>query len=257
MRKALIIAAIILVFIVVITLRFINNQRGQPAEVVASTTRPVEVVRARRGEIRQELQLSGTIEANSHVTVFPEVAGIIIDMRVDEGSRVSKGETLAIIEHETLELQMHQAEAAHQSAEIAYDQTRKLAKIRVDSQVAQARAQLAAAETSLQQVVDLAQTRTLSQTGQAEAGLASLQANLEKIRRGARDEDRKQAQASANQAQASLTNAKSNYNRMNKLFETGAISAQSFENSQTQLDVANAQYEVAVEQKRLIENGAR
>ena len=257
MRKALIIAAIILVFIVVITLRFINNQRGQPAEVVASTTRPVEVVRARRGEIRQELQLSGTIEANSHVTVFPEVSGIIIDMRVDEGSRVSKGETLAIIEHETLELQMHQAEAAHQSAEIAYDQTRKLAKIRVDSQVAQARAQLAAAETSLQQVLDLAQTRTLSQTRQAEAGLASLQANLEKIKRGARDEDRKQAQASANQAQASLTNAKSNYNRMNKLFETGAISAQSFENSQTQLDVANAQYEVAVEQKRLIENGAR
>lgn len=240
-----------------ITLRFIINQRAKLVEVVASTTKPVEVVKARRGEIRQELQLSGTIEANSHVTVFPKVAGIIIEMRVDEGSRVRKGETLAIVEHETLELQMRQAEAAHQSAETAYDQAKKLAKIRVDSQIAQARAQLAAAETSLQQVLDLAQTRTLSQTEQAEAGLASLQANLEKIKRGARDEDRKQAQAAVNQAEASLTNAKSNYNRMKRLYETGAISVQSFENSQTQLDVAKAQHEVAVEQMRLIENGAR
>lgn len=257
MRKALIIVAIILVFIVVITLRFIINQRGKPTEVVASTTKPVEVIKARRGEIRQELKLSGTIEANSKVTVFPEVAGKIIEMRVDEGSRVRTGEALAIIEHETLELQMRQAEAAYQSAETAYDQAKKLAKVQVDSQVAQARAQLASAETSLQQVLDLAQTRTLSQTEQAEAGLASLQANLEKIKRGARDEDRKQAQASVNQADANLANAKSNYNRMKRLFETGAISAQSFESSQTQLDVAKAQYDVAVEQMRLIENGAR
>ena len=165
MRKALIIVAIILVFIVVITLRFIINQRGKPTEVVASTTKPVEVIKARRGEIRQELKLSGTIEANSKVTVFPEVAGKIIEMRVDEGSRVRTGEALAIIEHETLELQMRQAEAAYQSAETAYDQAKKLAKVQVDSQVAQARAQLASAETSLQQVLDLAQTRTLQKPG--------------------------------------------------------------------------------------------
>ena len=257
MRKALIIASVILVFIIVITLRFVINQRTKPTEIVASTAKPVEVIKARRGAIRHELKLSGTIEANSNVTVFPEVAGKIMEMRVDEGSRVKKGDTLAIIEHETLKLQMRQAEAAYQSAETAYDQAKKLAKVRVDSQVAQARAQLAGAETSLQQVLDLAQTRTISQTEQAEAGLASLQANLEKIKRGARDEDRNQAQASVNQADANLANAKSNFNRMKRLFETGAISAQSFESSQTQLDVARAQYDVAIEQMRLIENGAR
>ena len=257
MRRVLIIASVILVLIVFITLRFVINQRTRPTEIAALTAKPVEVIKARRGEIRQELKLSGTIEANSNVTVFPEVAGKIIEMRVDEGSRVRKGDTLAIIEHETLKLQMRQADAAYRSAQTAYEQSKKLAKVRVDSQIAQARAQLAGAETSLQQVLDLAQTRTISQTEQAEAGLASLQANLEKIKRGARDEDRKQAQASVNQADASLANAKSNFNRMKRLFETGAISTQSFESSQTQLDVATAQYDVAVEQMRLIENGAR
>ena len=257
MRRVLIVASVILVIIVVITLRFVITQRAKPAEVIASTAKPVEVIKARRGEIRHELKLSGTIEANSNVTVFPEAVGKIIEMRVDEGSRVTKGDTLAIIEHETLMLQMRQADAAYRSSQTAYDQAKKLAKVRVDSQVAQARAQLAGAETSLQQVLDLAQTRTISQTEQAEAGLASLQANLEKIKRGARDEDRNQAQASVNQADANLANAKSNYNRMKRLFETGAISAQSFESSQTQLDVATAQYDVAVEQMRLIENGAR
>lgn len=257
MRRVMIIATVILVFFVAITLRFVINQRTKPTEVAASPAKPVEVIKARRGEIRQELKLSGTIEANSNVTVFPEIAGKVIVMRVDEGIRVRKGDTLAIIEHETLKLQLRQAEAAYQAAETAHDQAKKLAKVRVDSQVAQARAQLAGAETSLQQVLDLAQMRTMSQTEQAEASLHSLQANLEKIKRGARDEDRNQAQASVNQADANLANAKSNFNRMKRLFETGAISAQSFESSQTQLDVANAQYDVAVEQMRLIENGAR
>ena len=257
MKKVLIIAAIIVIIIGGITLRFIFKQRGESTEAIASTVKPVEVIKARRDEIREELQLSGTIEPNSQVTVFPEVAGKIIEMYVDENSRVMKGEKLAVIEHEELELQMRQAEAAYQAAQTAHDQARRLAEVRVKSQIAQARAQLAAAEVSVQQVLDLAETRTMSQTEQAAAGLASLQANLEKIKRGAREEDRKQAEAAVNQAKASLANAESNYNRMKRLLESGAISTQSFENAQTQLDVAKAQYDVALEQMRLIENGAR
>ena len=129
---------------------------------------------------------------------------------------------LAVIEHEKLTLQLTQAEAAYQSAQAAYGQTEKLARIRVESQVAQVGAQLAGAESARQQVLDLAETRTISQIEQAEAAFASLQANLEKIIRGAREEDRKQAQAAVNQAKANLANAESNHARMKKLFESGA-----------------------------------
>ena len=258
MRKPWIIALIILVVIVAIVfIRVITRPQGSETEAVASTVKAVEVIKASRGEIRSELQLSGTIEADSQVTVFPEVTGKIIQMNVDEGDRVVKGQTLAVIEHKELELQVRQAEAAYLAVETAFDQAQQLAEIRVKSQIDQARAQLASAAVSLRQVEDISETRITSQVEQAKAGHESLKANLEKIKRGAREEDRRQAEAAVDGANASLANAKSNHARMKKLLENGAISQQSFESAETQLDVANAQYEVAHEQRRLIENGAR
>ena len=104
---------------------------------------------------------------------------------------------------------------------------------------------------------NFAEIRTVTQIDQAEAGLKSLEANLEKIKTGARDEDRQKAQAGLNQAKANLLNAQNNYARMEQLFKNGAISQQSLENSQTQLDIVTAQHKIASEQLQLIDNGAR
>ena len=81
-------------------------------------------------------------------------------MDADEGARVAKGQTLAVIEHAELALQVRQAEAALRAAETALGQAQQLAKIRVQSQIDQAHAQLTSAIVSLQQVEDLSQTRT-------------------------------------------------------------------------------------------------
>ena len=238
--------------------RFLNPAKpviDQEAETEIS--KPVEIVKAKRGEIRLELQLSGTIEAESRVNVIPKISGRIISISVKKGDKVKKGDRLAIVEHEELELAVQQAEATLESAETGYSQAQQLAKVKVHSQVAQAKAQLKAAEVSLQQVKELAEIRTTTQIDQAEAGLKSLVANLEKIKTGARDEDRRQAEAGLNQAKANLVNAQNNYARMEKLFENGVISQQSLENSQTQLDVVTAQHKIAKEQVQLIDNGAR
>ncbi len=257
MKKFLVIALIIVIVVAAILIRSAVRRPGGEPEAVAATIKAVEVLKASRGEIRSELQLSGTIEANSRVTVFPEVAGKIIQMDVDEGERVTKGQTLAVIEHAELKLQVRQAEAALRAAKTAFDQAKQLAEVRVRSQIDQAKAQLSSATVALRQVEDLSETRTTSQVEQARAGLESLKANLEKIKRGARDEDLRQAEAAVAGAKASHTNAKNNYNRMEELFENGAISEQSFESAKTQLDVAKSQYEVASEQRALILNGAR
>ena len=127
----------------------------------------------------------------------------------------------------------------------------------MQSQIAQAKAQFRAAEIALQQVVDLSEIRTVTQMEQAQAALESLVANLEKIKSGARDEDRQQAQAGLNQADANLANAKSNHTRMLQLFQNSAISQQSLEGAKTQLDIAIAQHKIATEQLQLIDNGAR
>ena len=224
---------------------------------LAKTSKPVEVAVAKTDEIRSELNLSGTIMPNAKVSIFSKMAGQIVKMPVEVGQQVNKGDLLAVIEHEELLLNKRQAQAAYRSAEAAYNQVQKLARIQIEGQVAQAQASVSAAETSLQQVKDLSETRAKSQIQQAESGLASLQANLEKIKRGARAEDRQQAQAAVDQAKASLSNAKSNFERLQQLFEDGAISLQSFESSQTQLDISKAQYQMALEQQKLIEKGAQ
>ena len=222
-----------------------------------TSAKPVEVIEAKQGEIRSELNLSGTVNAKAKVTIFPRVAGQIINLPVEVGQKVTKGDLLAVVEYEELELNLRQAKASYRAAKAVYQQAQQLAKTQVESQVVQAQAGLSAAEISLQQVRDLSETRTKSQIQQAEAGLASLRANLEKIKRGAREEDHKQAEASVNQAKANLISAENNSERMQQLFQDGAISLQSFENAETQLDISKAQYQMTLEQQKLIKKGAQ
>ena len=259
MKKVLIVILILLAVAAILAMpRFLKPEKpaAEQAEA-AAVLKPVEVTRAKRGEIRSELELSGTIQAESQVSVFPKIAGRLIVLNVDEGDTVKKGTPLATVEHEELELAVQQAEATLEAAETAYSQTKQLAKVRVRSQIAQAKAQLHAAEVALQQVVDLSEIRTVTQIDQAQAALESLVANLKKIKSGARDEDRRQAQAGLNQADANLANAKSNHTRMRQLFQNGAISQQSLEGAKTQLDIGIAQQKIAAEQLQLIDNGAR
>ena len=259
MKNVLIVILVILAIGAILILpRFLKSPKPeieQPES--AAVLKPVEIAKAKRGEIRSELELSGTIEAESQVNVFPKIAGRIIELNVDEGDAVEKDAPLATVEREELELAVQQAEATLEAAETAYAQTQQLAEVRVNAQVTQAKAQVRAAEIALQQVVDLSEIRTVTQIDQAQAALESLVANLEKIKSGARDEDRRQAEAGLNQADANLANAKSNHTRMLRLFENGAISQQSLEGVKTQLDISVAQHKIASEQLLLIDNGAR
>ena len=185
MKKIWIGIILIAVIAAIAMFRFLKPAKpviDQEAETEIS--KPVEIVKAKRGEIRSELQLSGTIEAESRVNVIPKISGRIISISVKKGDKVKKGDRLAIVEHEELELAVQQAEATLESAETGYSQAQQLAKVKVHSQVAQAKAQLKAAEVSLQQVKELAKIRTTTQIDQAEAGLKSLVANLEKIKNG-------------------------------------------------------------------------
>ena len=259
MKKVLIIILILLaVAAILVVPRFLKSEKPAAEQAEAATVlKPVEVKRAKRGEIRSELELSGTIQAASQVSVFPKTAGRLIVLNVDEGEKIKKGAPLATVEHEELELAVQQAEATLEAAETAYSQTKQLAKVRVQSQITQARAQLRAVEIALQQVIDLSEIQTVTQIDQAQAALESLVANLKKIKSGARDEDRRQTQAGLNQADANLANAKSNHTRMTELFQSGAISLQSLEGAKTQLDIAVAQQRIAAEQLQLIDNGAR
>jgi len=217
----------------------------------------VETASVEVGDITQELSLVGDIEAQARVFVFAKIPGKVEKLNVEVGYSVSRGDVLAVVEHKELELGVKQARAALKAAEAGLKQTKALSKIKIMSQVRQAQAGLSAARAAFDQVRDISFTRTTTQITQAEAGLAAIKASLKKIKEGAREEERKQVEAVVEQAKAGLDNAQINYERMNKLFEQGAISKQTLEGLETQYTVAKAQYEAATQQLKLINEGAR
>jgi len=255
MRKSFFIGFIILLLGIVFLWQHLGKVDAQPP--TTSTAKPVTVATPTRGEIGEELIYTGSLEANAQVEIFADIPGKLVKIDVDEGDRVKKGDMLAQVESAKLKLALQQVEAVLTAARVGLANTKALAKIRFEAQIASAEAALTAAQTQLEQVKDISYTKTTTQLQQAEAGVAAIKLNLEMIREGARTQEKKQIQAAVEQAKAALNNAKSNLDRMKRLYDNKAISAQTFEGIQTQYDVAKAQYEAAVQQLSLVEEGAR
>jgi len=235
----------------------IFKERKEASQETEVSLPAVEVQVMKSGVIKDELSLVGNIVAASEVTVSPKVGGKVVKILVDEGSKVNENDIIAKIQDTELKLQVQQAEAAVEAATVGLDQAKSLSEVRVRSQVAQAQAGFSSAEAALKQVQDLAEKRTLSQTEQAEAGLAALKASLKKIKAGARDEEKRQIEATVQQVKAGLDNAKADLERIENLFAEGAISKQTLDATRTGVTVAEAQYEAAQQQLKLVETGAR
>jgi membrane fusion protein YbhG len=160
------------------------------------------------------ISASGTIEA-IEVNVASKVSGQVEALAVDEGSRVKPGDTLAAIDHATLDIQLRQAQAGVQ---LAQAQLALLVKGARSEDIRQAEAALAQAEAALKPAEDDARRmRELVRTGSvtpkqaedAEARLTVATAQraaaaeaLAKIRRLARPEEIQAAEARLAQAQA-------------------------------------------------------
>lgn len=224
---------------------------------VAQTTKPVQTAAVEKASISQEWTFSATVQARAEVNIAPEVPGRIVEVLVDQGDAVERGDILAKLNTTKLALAVRQAEAMVASATANYEHTSETAKELVMVQLTVAEAGVAAAGTAVSQVKDLAYVQTTSQKEQAEAGLAALQATLRKIKEGARDQEVKQVEAVVEQAKAGVENARANLERVRQLHAKDAASNQTLEGVETQHRVAEAQYEAAQQQLALVKEGAR
>ncbi len=257
--KKIVVIIVVLAFIAlgIWRLSVVFQTRAKAMQKGEEILTAVEVEPVRQGTIQEKLSLVGNIVADSEVMVYPKIAGRIEQIFVEEGSNVSKGSVLAKLEDKELLLRVKQAEVALNTAKIAYDQAKALAEVKIKSQVAQAEALFASADAARKQVMDIAKTRVSSQLESAEAGLEALKTNLKKIKDGARPEEKKQIAATVQQAKANMDNAKADLERMQKLFDEGAISKQTLDTAKTRATIAEAQYEAAQQQLKLVETGAR
>lgn len=160
------------------------------------------------------ISASGTIEA-VEVNVASEVSGQLLELAVKEGARVKPGDTLASIDHATLDIQLRQAEAGVDLAEAQLSLLVKGARVedirQAEAALEQAEASFKVAEDDAKRMRELAKSGSVTpktrDDSEARLTVATAQRSaaseaLSKVRRLARPEEIRAAEARLAQAQA-------------------------------------------------------
>jgi HlyD family secretion protein len=90
---------------------------GKPREI------EVEIAQAKRVTIVEKVSASGTVQPVTEVKIAPEVSGEIIDLLVEEGDSVRKGQTLVKIRPDTWQSQLERAQAGLSQQRANLEQT--------------------------------------------------------------------------------------------------------------------------------------
>jgi membrane fusion protein, multidrug efflux system len=96
------------------------GRRGQPRVAVVSTV-PVST-----GSIARSVTVSGVVEPLRTVAVNSQLSGAVIALRVEEGTVVRAGDTLAELDGRELQAQLAAADASFQVAEAAFERAQQL-----------------------------------------------------------------------------------------------------------------------------------
>ncbi|WP_374437482.1 efflux RND transporter periplasmic adaptor subunit [Inhella sp.] len=89
---------------------------------------PVQLVGPTRGEAIEAVFATGSVEPVLQLPVAPRVGGRVIELLVDEGQAVKKGQLLARLETAELEAQLQELAARERQAQLALDRVETLVK---------------------------------------------------------------------------------------------------------------------------------
>jgi membrane fusion protein YbhG len=165
---------------------------------------------------KNTIAASGDIEATD-VVVSSQVTGNVLSIRKDEGQRVNAGDTVIILDHETYDYQLDQAEASAAAAkaqlELLKEGARKEDIQQAEDALKQAQVNLNLAETNKDRMIKLYESNSVTKKQYDDAvaayNVAASQANassenLKKLKNYARPEEIKQAEANVNKAIAAV-----------------------------------------------------
>lgn len=159
-------------------------------------------------ENQSDITASGTIEGTD-VNLGSQVSGQVLQVRVDEGTRVAKGDTLVIIDTTDYVLQLQQAEANEASLDASY---RLAVEGSRREDVVQAEAAFQTAESNYNRMKDLLASHTVTQQqyDDAYSWYVAAQQNYQKLKDGLRPAEIKGARdrRDAATAQANLLRKK-------------------------------------------------
>jgi membrane fusion protein YbhG len=176
------------------------------------------------------LMVSGNIELEE-VNIAFKTAGRLIERTVDEGDPVKKGEIVARLDRDQLEAQQQRETAGLRSSEF---------------QLAQARTSVEWQKATL--AADIEQRR---------ADVAAAEARLAELRNGSRPQEKQDAKAAVDAAQAEADRARNDWQRAQTLFKNDDISASQFDQYRNRFESTAAALKSAKEREALVLAGPR
>ena len=127
----------------------------------------MEVVTLGRDDLRETLEVTGSLEANESISIQPELAGLVREIAFEEGQVVAKGALLARLDDAELRAQVEEAEARADLARINRERADALVADRTlaQAEVDRVRSEERAAQAALELLrVRLARTRIVAPT---------------------------------------------------------------------------------------------
>ncbi len=174
--------------------------------------------------------ITGVVEGNEVDLAF-KMAGAIDEIHVKEGDVVKAGDLLAALTDDELLAKRAQAKAAYSLAQVKMEYAQK--GVAVTSHTSNA------------------------QVDQAQASVEAAQAQYEANKNGARPEEITQLKAKQQAAQSAYDIALKQKDRMQHLYQEGAVPKVSAEEADTQFEKAKAELAAANEQLKMGQSGAR
>src|SRR5215213_1120030 len=194
-----------------------------------SSTPQYMTARVDRGNLRNAVTATGTLQAVTTVQVGSQASGTISALYADFNSTVKKGQLLAQLDPSVMQAQVQQARA----------------------NLAQAQAQLQQARASVTQSnAGVAQSRAGINDARAKAAAAGSTTQNQQAAVSA-------AEANVNVLKAQLDDAASFLRQEQSLLQSGVIAQREYETAQTSYKTAEARYNQAVAQLRMAQLSAQ
>lgn len=115
----------------VVTLSFILAACGGKLPTVTQTS--YETLKVEKSDLTIPLRYSATLKGTNDVTIKPQISGQLMEIRINEGQQVHKGDVLFVIDSRNAQLELESAEAnllasqaSESSAKLEYESNKNL-----------------------------------------------------------------------------------------------------------------------------------
>ncbi|MGF7184608.1 multidrug efflux pump subunit AcrA (membrane-fusion protein) [Desulfitispora alkaliphila] len=198
----------ILVMCVLILILF--TACGSEEEVVTEEVENIVVATqaVEQQDIDKRVQITGNLAGSQNANIVPKAAGQVLEIPVQVGQQVNRGDVLMRLDDEDMALALASARAGLATAEANLASAE--AGVR-EEELTQVRAAYEDAKRIYERMERLYEEEAISlrQLEEAELGLLQAETNLEMAEKGAREEDLEAARAQVEQTRAEVNRAES------------------------------------------------